>query len=108
VYHVLSAVRPLLPLVLDSDPAMRATMRTTTAVTVLSAGARHRQRDRQSADGAAGIKSNVIPGSASAYINVRLLPTDSQARVLAHYTDVLSRELCAMPAAPVLRVWSNF
>lgn len=58
----------------QANPAANASMRTTTAVTMISGG----------------VKENVLPSSARAVVNYRTLPGDTQAEVLAHVHRVLS------------------
>ncbi len=68
-----SLFRPLVVRSLTSAPATAAMVRTTTAVTMLRSG--H--------------KSNVLPRSASAMVNFRILPGDSVAAVLEHLASVI-------------------
>jgi len=58
---------------LDEDPLTRAQLRTTFAATLIEGG----------------VKGNVIPESAEATVNVRLLPGDSEAEVVAHLRRVI-------------------
>lgn len=67
--------RPLQSL-LGRTPNMNATIRTTTAATMI----------------AGGIKENVLPREARASVNCRLLPGDSIADVAAHLTRVIDDE----------------
>ena len=60
--------RPLAVRILESSPASNATLRTTTAVTIIQAG----------------VKDNVLPSEARAVVNFRILPGDSIAAVEAH------------------------
>jgi carboxypeptidase PM20D1 len=65
------------PLVLEvfaHAPATNASIRTTMAATMFHAG----------------VKDNVIPASAKATVNFRILPGDSSAGVLAHVRDVVA------------------
>lgn len=55
------------------SPATNATLRTTTAVTVVSGG----------------VKSNVLPTDARALVNFRILPGDTAADVVAHVKKVV-------------------
>jgi carboxypeptidase PM20D1 len=59
---------PLAVRVLEASPASNATLRTTTAVTIIQAG----------------VKDNVLPPEARAVVNFRILPGDSIAAVEAH------------------------
>jgi len=68
--------RPLAERILDRIQATNALMRTTTALTIVSAGN----------------KENVIPGRADAIVNFRLLPGDTPQRVLAHLRQVIDDE----------------
>lgn len=67
---------PLLLRMLGSDPASNATIRTTTAATMLEGS----------------IKANVLPERASAVLNFRILPGDSLAGVLQHVRQVVDDE----------------
>ncbi len=58
---------------MEKDPAANASIRTTTAPTIIHAGDR----------------PNVLPGRASAVVNFRLLPGDSIARVCDHVRKVV-------------------
>jgi len=64
---------PLVRAKLSRSPSVNAMMRTTTALTVLSAGG----------------KSTSLPGLAQAQLNFRLLPGDTVAAVLAHVKEVV-------------------
>jgi len=66
--------RPLVVRALASTPATSAMLRTTTAVTMLSAG----------------VKENVLPSRASALVNFRILPGDTIAGVLGHVRRAIS------------------
>lgn len=59
---------------LAAKASTNATVRTTTAVTMVSGG----------------VKDNVLPSAASAVVNFRIHPRDSQAAVRAHVAEVLS------------------
>ena len=78
--------RPLIEAQLEKGAATNAMMRTTTALTMMNAG---------NAD-------NVLPGEASATVNFRLLPGDTQASVMAHVKNDLPKdkfELYTLPGA---------
>ncbi|MFE3545693.1 M20/M25/M40 family metallo-hydrolase [Nocardia sp. NPDC059177] len=64
---------PLLTRILAAGPTTEALVRTTTAPTVISGG----------------VKANVLPQSAEALVNFRILPGDSVAAVLAHCRRVI-------------------
>jgi len=77
---------PLVERQLAQGASTNAMLRTTTAPTVFNAGN----------------KDNVLPGSAEATVNFRLLPGDSQAGVLAHVKQAVNDarfELYALPGA---------
>lgn len=65
---------PLLAWFLAADPATNAMIRTTTAVTMVRGG----------------VKENVLPQSATATVNFRLLPGDTVDSVIAHVRDVVA------------------
>jgi carboxypeptidase PM20D1 len=65
--------RPLIERVLVHLPAANASLRTTTAATMISGG----------------VKENVLPSSARAVVNFRILPGDSVATVLEHVRRVV-------------------
>ncbi|HET6267584.1 MAG TPA: M20/M25/M40 family metallo-hydrolase, partial [Acidobacteriota bacterium] len=65
---------PLVPRMMVEQPSSAATVRTTTAVTVVSGG----------------VKDNVLPGEAHATINFRILPGDTVESVLKHVSDVIA------------------
>ncbi len=65
---------PIVKRKLASSPALAAAIRTTTAVTVFHAG----------------IKDNVVPATASATVNFRVLPGDSTDDVLTHVTRTIA------------------
>lgn len=69
---------------LAAAPATNALMRTTTAETMIRAGD----------------KENVLPGSAAAWINFRLLPGDTIAAVLAHTRHVVADERIRIEVLP--------
>jgi carboxypeptidase PM20D1 len=64
--------KPLLAMQAKSSNALNALLRTTTAPTII--------------DG--GVKSNVLPSSARAVVNFRILPGDTQQSVAAHVRGV--------------------
>ncbi|MFC8386750.1 M20/M25/M40 family metallo-hydrolase [Nocardia sp. NPDC057272] len=64
---------PLVARIMATGPTTEALVRTTTAPTVISGG----------------VKANVLPQSAEALVNFRILPGDSVAAVLAHCTRVI-------------------
>lgn len=59
---------------LSTLPATNATIRTTTAATIIEGG----------------LKENVLPSRARAVVNFRILPGDSIERVLSHVRDVVN------------------
>lgn len=67
---------PLLERMLVQTPSVNALMRTTTALTVVNAG----------------VKDNVLPGSASAIVNFRLLPGDTLADVKDHMRKAIGND----------------
>ncbi|WP_410875370.1 M20/M25/M40 family metallo-hydrolase [Nocardia sp. A7] len=64
---------PLVARIMAAGPTTEALVRTTTAPTVISGG----------------VKANVLPQSAEALVNFRILPGDSVAAVLAHCAKVI-------------------
>lgn len=64
---------PILTRIMAAGPTTEALVRTTTAPTVISGG----------------VKANVLPQSAEALVNFRILPGDSVAAVLAHCARVI-------------------
>ncbi|MFE4459396.1 M20/M25/M40 family metallo-hydrolase [Nocardia tengchongensis] len=70
---LLNVAAPVAARVLAARPQTEALVRTTTAPTVISGG----------------VKSNVLPQRAEAYVNFRILPGDSVAGVLAHCRRVV-------------------
>ncbi|MGW0639892.1 M20/M25/M40 family metallo-hydrolase [Nocardia salmonicida] len=64
---------PLVARIMAAGPTTEALVRTTTAPTVINGG----------------VKANVLPQSAEALVNFRILPGDSVAAVLAHCTRVI-------------------
>lgn len=78
-------VQPLLVSQLDKvSAATNATLRTTTAVTVISGG----------------VKSNVLPTDARALVNFRILPGDSSAMVVEHVRRVIDDPAIEVNALP--------
>ena len=67
---------PLVKNQLEKNPSTNATLRTTTALTILQAGN----------------KDNVLPGHVDAAVNFRLLPGDSLASVEAHMRKALGND----------------
>jgi carboxypeptidase PM20D1 len=67
---------PLLKRWLVPKPEMNASMRTTTALTIINGG----------------VEDNTIPGEAKAIVNFRLLPGDTIAEVLWHVKKVIKDE----------------
>jgi len=65
---------PLVKRVLRADPAIDATIRTTTAATLFNAG----------------VKDNVLPRNAAAAVNFRILPGDSVDSVVEHARSVIN------------------
>ncbi|MCC6144229.1 MAG: M20 family peptidase [Candidatus Hydrogenedentes bacterium] len=72
--------KPLLKMVLESQPATNAAIRTTTAPTILRAGT----------------KDNVLPARATAAVNFRILPGDTVEDVVAHAKQVIDDERVAV------------
>jgi carboxypeptidase PM20D1 len=68
--------RPMLERMLTKTPSVNALMRTTTALTIVHAG----------------VKDNVLPGTASATVNFRLLPGDTLASVEQHMHKVIGND----------------
>jgi carboxypeptidase PM20D1 len=67
-------LEPLVVAALSRSPRSNATIRTTTAVTIIGGG----------------VKENALPASARALVNFRILPGDSVAGVLAHVRDAVA------------------
>lgn len=67
-------LEPLLQRQLERGASTNALLRTTTALTIFNAGN----------------KDNVLPGQAEAVVNFRLLPGDSQAKVLEHVRQTIA------------------
>jgi carboxypeptidase PM20D1 len=77
---------PIVQKQLEAGASTHAMLRTTTALTIVNAGN----------------KDNVLPGQATATVNFRLLPGDSQANVMAHVKQTIANdrfELSTMPGA---------
>jgi len=68
--------KPMLERMLAKTPSTNALMRTTTALTIVNAG----------------VKDNVLPGTASATVNFRLLPGDTLADVEQHMRKVIGND----------------
>ncbi|MBE7418494.1 MAG: M20 family peptidase [Ideonella sp.] len=75
---------PLLRRQLEQAPSTNAMLRTTTALTVVSAGN----------------KDNVLPGRAQAVVNFRILPGDTQAGVIEHVKRVVGSDAITITALP--------
>lgn len=69
---------------LEKGPSSNALLRTTTALTVFNAGN----------------KDNVLPGQAEATVNFRILPGDSQARVLEHVRKTIANDAIEITPLP--------
>ena len=76
--------KPLVERQLAKSAGTNATLRTTTALTIVNAG---------NAD-------NVLPGRANATVNFRLLPGDSSDAVLAHTTEAVKNAAIRVEKAP--------
>jgi len=68
--------KPMLERMLAKSPSTNALIRTTTALTIVNAG----------------VKDNVLPGTASATVNFRLLPGDTLAGVEQHMRQVIGND----------------
>ncbi len=68
--------KPMLERMLAKAPSTNALIRTTTALTIVNAG----------------VKDNVLPGTASATVNFRLLPGDTLAGVEQHMHQVIGND----------------
>jgi carboxypeptidase PM20D1 len=75
---------PLLQSQLEKSASTNAMLRTTTALTVASAGN----------------KDNVLPGRAEAVVNFRILPGDTQAGVIEHVKRVIGNDQIAVSVVP--------
>ena len=78
--------KPLVERQLAKGAATSASLRTTTALTVVSAGN----------------VENVLPGRANASVNFRLLPGDSSDQVIDHVTQVVANPSIRIDKSPVL------
>ena len=76
VFANLWLTRPLVQRVLSASPSTNAILRTTTAATMFNAG----------------VKENVLPSSALAVVNFRILPGESPATVIEHVKDAIADE----------------
>jgi len=82
--------KPLVEYVMGRDPQLNFFVRTTTAVTMINAG----------------VKENVIPGTASAIINHRLMPTTTNTSVLQHYERTIDNpEISINPTNAMPNGW---
>lgn len=72
---------PIVERQLNKDPGIRAIIRTTTAVTMVSGG----------------VKPNVLPQEASAVVNFRILPGDSIQTVIDHVKGLVGPEISVEP-----------
>ncbi|KQZ34671.1 M20 family peptidase [Duganella sp. Root1480D1] len=68
--------KPMLERMLTKTPSVNALVRTSTALTIVNAG----------------VKDNVLPGTASATVNFRLLPGDTLAGVEQHMHQVIGND----------------
>ncbi len=75
---------PLLVSQLEKSASTNAMLRTTTALTVVSAGN----------------KDNVLPGRAEAVVNFRILPGDTQAGVIEHVKRVIANDSIHLESLP--------
>jgi carboxypeptidase PM20D1 len=78
---------PLIERVLAANPAGNAMLRTTTAPTMLSAG----------------VKENVLPSSARAVVNFRILPGDTSQAVIEHTRRVVNDPRVEISTLPGVR-----
>ena len=76
--------KPLLLREFEKNGPSEATVRTTTALTIFNAGD----------------KDNVLPGNASATVNFRLMPGDSQASVIEHVRSTVGNDRIAIEPSP--------
>ncbi len=74
VFANLWLFEPVVALAMGTNPAANATLRTTTAVTMVEGG----------------VKDNVLPKSARAVVNFRILPGESVDSVVAHVKQVVA------------------
>jgi carboxypeptidase PM20D1 len=75
---------PIVLDILEAKISTNATIRTTQAVTMLNSG----------------YKDNVLPSSAAAVINYRLLPEDSEKQILKHIRETINDERITLTALP--------
>lgn len=78
--------KPLIERQLGKGAATSASLRTTTALTMVNAG----------------VAENVLPGRAKATVNFRLQPGDSSDQVVAHVSQVVANPAITIEKAPVL------
>ncbi|CAN5733769.1 M20 family peptidase [soil metagenome] len=76
--------RPLVQKQLEKSANTNATMRTTTALTIMNAGN----------------KENVIPGQAQAAVNFRLIPGDTVAQVTQHVQQTIANDAIRVKVGP--------
>lgn len=76
---------PLLKGKLAAEPASNARLRTTTAATIIRGG----------------VKENVLPSEAKAWVNFRILPGDSVASVLEHVKETVGPEIEVQVSGPI-------
>lgn len=76
--------RPLVKMQLEKQPVTNASLRTTTALTIV----------------ASGNKENVVPGHAEATVNFRLLPGDTLADVERHVVQVIDNDAIKVKPSP--------
>ena len=76
---------PILESRLTGDPASNARMRTTTAATMIHGG----------------VKENVLPSEAKAWVNFRILPGDSVASVLEHVKETVGPDIAVEVSGPM-------
>lgn len=83
---------PIVARVLARRPQTAATIRTTTAVTMVSGG----------------VKPNVLPQEASAVVNFRILPGDSIDSVIAHVEELVGPDVSVAPFGEISAEPSRF
>jgi carboxypeptidase PM20D1 len=76
--------RPLVKMQLEKAPVTNASLRTTTALTIVNSGN----------------KENVVPGHAEATVNFRLLPGDTLADVERHVVQVIDNDAIKVKPSP--------
>ncbi|MFN8671359.1 MAG: M20 family peptidase [Candidatus Sericytochromatia bacterium] len=76
IFSNLWLFEPLVINIFQDSSTGNATLRTTTAITIFKSG----------------IKDNVIPTSASAVVNFRILPTESSENIITHLKKVINDE----------------